>query len=164
MLPLVGASQKRLANARIALRNMDIGVDALIANVPRRLRNDPGLNYERFVWRDRKDYDDSAIEMLLSASKSNESLGRPEKWAHRRFKFAHALMRDGQLNSAYRLASSHHLEDGSDFNRLEWLAGYIALRKLGDPGRAAYHFERFSEKVESPISLGRAGYWLGARI
>ena len=161
MLPLVGTSQKLLASARIALRNMDRGVDALIAKVPRRLRNDPGLNYERFVWRDRKDYDDEAIEMLLSASKSNESLGRPEKWAPRRFKFAHASMRDGRLSAAYQLASSHHLEEGSDFNRLEWLAGYIALRKLNDPGRAAYHFERFSEKVESPISLGRAGYWLG---
>ena len=161
MLPLVGNSQRRLARARIALRNMDSGVDALIANVPQRLRNDPGLNYERFVWRDRKDYDDRAIELILSASESIESLGRPEKWAPRRFKFSHALMRGGRLSAAYQLASSHHLEEGSDFNSLEWLAGYIALRKLDDPGRAAYHFERFSQKVESPISLGRAGYWLG---
>ena len=41
MLPLVSASQKRLARARIALRNVDSGVDALIANVPQRLRSDP---------------------------------------------------------------------------------------------------------------------------
>jgi len=49
-------------------------------------------------------------------------------------------------------------------NELEWLAGYIALRKLGDAETALKHFQIFKAGVESPISLGRAGYWEGRAL
>ncbi len=162
MLQLVEPGYRALARVRIALRRMDTGVDVLLGEVPARLKDDPGLNFERFVWRARMDMPDRAVAAIDSASQSREALGRPEKWAPRRYAFAHRMMRQDRPNVAYRLAAVHHLTEGSDFARLEWLAGYLALRKLGDPGRAAHHFDRFKEKVDSPISLGRAGYWLGA--
>jgi soluble lytic murein transglycosylase len=62
---------------------------------------------------------------------------------------------------AYRYAASHQLTGGSDFAQLEWLSGWIALRGLGDPGRAAGHFLRMWHEVDTPISKGRAAYWLG---
>ncbi len=37
----------------------------------------------------------------------------------------------------------------------------IALTLPGRPRDGAAHFERFRAAVETPISLGRAGYWLG---
>ena len=70
-------------------------------------------------------------------------------------------MREGDPRLAYRLASRHFLTQGSDYADLEWLAGYIALRKLNDPARAVVHFENMRLAVASPISLGRAGYWEG---
>ena len=50
---------------------------------------------------------------------------------------------------------------GYGFSDCEWLAGYIALRFLNQPELAAAHFVRFAQSVETPISLGRAGYWMG---
>ncbi|MEM1315918.1 MAG: lytic transglycosylase domain-containing protein, partial [Pseudomonadota bacterium] len=50
---------------------------------------------------------------------------------------------------------------GYGYADLEWLSGWIALRRLNDPARAEPHFARFIEAVTTPISLGRGWYWLG---
>ena len=161
MLPLVNAGQRALATARLALQKNRNGVDALIAAIPRDLQNDPGLAYDRFVWRAKKGYDDSAIELLLARSTSAASLGRPEKWASRRRTYARRAMRAGDAELAYRIASSHQLTRGSNYADLEWLSGYLSLRKLGNAPRALQHFQHFRAAIASPISMGRAGYWLG---
>lgn len=161
MLPLVSDGWKRLAEARIALRKREGNPDPLIDRVPRELRDDPGLAYERFEWRMQKGLTDSAIELLLERSTSAESLGEPERWARRRPNLAHRLMRAGETDLAYRVAATHFTVTGRDFAELEWLSGYLALRFRKDPKRAIAHFARFKDDVVSPISLGRAGYWLG---
>src|SRR5690606_30806234 len=74
---------------------------------------------------------------------------------------ARGQMREGNARLAYQIATTHHLAGGSDYADLEWLAGYIALRKLKDPKLALAHFQNFRAAVFSPISVGRAGYWLG---
>ncbi len=161
MLPLVSAGQRALANARLGLQEDRNGVDALISAIPRALQNDPGLAYDRFVWRAKKGYNESAIELLLARSVSEASLGRPDKWASRRRTFARRAMREGDADLAYRIASQHFLTRGSHYADLEWLSGYLSLRKLGNANRAVQHFQRFQAAVGSPISKGRAGYWLG---
>ncbi|GGD36726.1 lytic transglycosylase [Sinisalibacter lacisalsi] len=161
----VDAAQQALARARIALRNDENGVDALIAAVPTNLASDPGLAYERFLWRARKGRNADAIELLLERSDTAASLGRPEAWASWRSVLARWAMREDDGRTAYRIAASHQIADDSeDRSELEWLAGYIALRKLGDAETALRHFRDFKGGVESPISLGRAGYWEGRAL
>ncbi|MHA6264695.1 lytic transglycosylase domain-containing protein [Arenibacterium sp. CAU 1754] len=161
MLPLVKDGQRALAEARIALQDRTPGVDAKIEAVPETLKSAAGLAYDRFVWRDRKGRDADAIELLLERSTSAESLGEPDKWARRRTNIARSLMRAGDPVRAYHIAAGHHLSDGSAYAELEWLAGFLALRKLNDATTALRHFQRFDAAVASPISKGRAGYWLG---
>ena len=98
---------------------------------------------------------------MLAQSKSAKHLGRPEKWAERRRAYARQEMRDGNNKRAYQLASHHFLTSGSNYADLEWLSGYIALRKLDDPGLALEHLVRFRAAIATPISYGRAGYWQG---
>lgn len=164
MLPLVGADWQALARARLALRASEPGVDGLIAAVPEGLAAHPGLAYERFLWRVRKRRDADAVALLNEHSTSAEALGEPWAWAGDRRNLARELMREGKIAEAYATAARHFLvADGSesDFADLEWLSGYIALRFLDRPDLAVAHFERFAETVFTPISLGRAGYWLG---
>ncbi|MGV6847114.1 MAG: lytic transglycosylase domain-containing protein [Marinibacterium sp.] len=164
MLTLVSDDVRALALARLALQEASAGVDRLIENVPDALRDDPGLAYDRFVWRARKGRDADAIALLLERSKSADDLGIPEKWAPRRRGFARSLMRAGEYEQAYQVASRHGLSDGSAYADLEWLSGYLALRHLDRPEDALLHFLRFDDAVVSPISKGRAGYWIGRAL
>ena len=164
MLPLVGEGRQKLALARMGLRDMAAGVDTLIAAVPAELQDDPGLAYERFLWRVRKGRDADAIALLLERSKSAESLGEPWAWAQRRHDLAHERMREGAYEEAYRIAAENWLTEGSDYAELEWLAGYISLRFLQNPRTALRHFTNHRDAVASPISLGRAGYWRGRAL
>ncbi len=165
MLPLVPEGRARLARARIALQQRrSKGVDALIRAIPKTLLDDPGLAYDRFEWRMRKGLYETARTLLEEVSTSAQALGKPEKWASRRRAIARREMREGNPRRAYRIATRHFLTRGADYADLEWLAGYIALRKLNDPKTALIHFARFREAVETPISLSRAGYWQGRAL
>jgi len=163
MLPLVDRGHRKLAEARIALHDMAAGVDAKIAAVPKALQGDPGLTFGRFVWRARKGRHEDAVTLLLERSTSIAALGEPAKWAARRRDLARQEMRSGDATRAYRIAARHFTEAdiGYAYSDLEWLAGYIALRKLDDPATALKHFQRFDASIRSPISKGRAGYWQG---
>ncbi|MHA1127551.1 MAG: transglycosylase SLT domain-containing protein [Alphaproteobacteria bacterium] len=162
MLPLVSADQRKLAEVRIALIRNKNGVDTMINALPNSLKSDAGLAYDRFRWRISKDYWDSAHDMLMERSNSRDSLGRPEFWSDKRRTYARRAMRTGDNRSAYYLASQHFLTpDQNGYSDLEWLSGFLALQKLNDPARAVQHFRNFRASVVSPISVGRAGYWLG---
>ncbi|MEM6660496.1 MAG: lytic transglycosylase domain-containing protein, partial [Pseudomonadota bacterium] len=163
MLPLVSPDQRRLAEARIALQKRQPGVDGKVAAVPKSLTGAPGLAFDRFVWRDRKELDDSAIDLMLSRSVGPDALGEPDKWAEGRRRLARLEMRQGTASRAYQIAANHHMtpEMGYGYADLEWLSGFLALRKLNDPATAIRHFQNFSAAVNSPISKGRGGYWLG---
>jgi len=161
MLDLVPPGHRKLAKARIALQRASKGVDAAIAAVPKNLQDDPGLAFDRFIWRLKKNRWDDAQAMIVERSGNVETLGRPEAWSSRRRTFARRAMRAGENDLAYWLASQHELKSGSDYADLEWLAGYIALTKLDAPEQAMVHFKNHRNAVKSPISLGRAGYWMG---
>ena len=164
MLRLVGGDQEKLAEARLALQDDNNNVDALIEAVPEALRDDPGLAYDRYVWRVRKNRNDDAKELLRSQSQIAGGLGFPEKWSNLRRSYARGEMRSGDPAVAYELASTHQLTEGGAFADLEFLSGYLLLRYLDDPVRALEHFNRLEAGVQTPISLGRAGYWRGRAL
>lgn len=161
MLDKVSPAYAKLAKARIGLQRTVSDVDVLIASVPKDLQTDAGLAYDRFQWRIKKGRWDDAQDFLIDQNTSLEKLGRPEAWSNRRRGFARRAMRADDAELAYRLASNHHLTSGSDYADLEWIAGYISLTELDDPRQALIHFQNFQAAVKTPISLGRAGYWLG---
>lgn len=163
MFSLVPEGWPALAEARLALRDRTPGVNALIDAVPTALQNDPGLAYERFIWRVREGYWDTAGELMAERSASAAGLGRPAQWGRRRADLARDVMREGDHATCYDYASQHRIQPTDDYIRfadLEWIAGYCALQ-LGRAEVAAEHFQAFREVVFSPISVGRAGYWLG---
>ncbi len=164
MLSRVPEDLQALARARIALQEQGKGVTGLIEAVPKKRAGDPGLAYDRFIWRMKKDLYDEATELILERSKSAESLGRPQAWAERRALLARWLMRQGRAKEAYRVAANHHLptdSGASAYADLEFLAGFIALRRLNDPATAEKHFRHLLAGVSTPISVARAHYWIG---
>ncbi|MFK5997805.1 MAG: lytic transglycosylase domain-containing protein [Rhodobacterales bacterium] len=161
MLDRVSSGPVKLARARIGLQRASKNIDAIISAVPKNLQSDPGLAYDRFQWRVKKGRWDDAQELLAMQTGSIKKLGRPEAWASRRRGFARRAMRAGNTDLAYWLASQHGLTEGRNYADLEWLSGYISLTGMNAPKQALGHFVNFRGAVNSPISLGRAGYWLG---
>lgn len=164
MLDRVSEDLRALARARIALQNEEKGVNALIDAVPKARAGDPGLAFDRFIWRMKRDMYDDALPLILERSTNAEGLGRPEAWAERRAILTRWLMRQGRPAEAYRVAASHHLPEGagaSAYADLEFLAGFVALRRLNDPATGLKHFQHLLAGVTTPISLARAHYWIG---
>ena len=163
LMPRVSDSWQTLARARIGLRKKSPGVDGLIEAVPASLKDDPGLAYERFLWRLEKGRRDDARALLLELEASGADLGQGKRYGNWRRIFARTAMRAGDGKTAYRLAHAHQMvdADGYAYADLEWLSGYLALTYLDDPETALRHFRAFRAAVETPISLGRAGYWEG---
>ena len=161
LLPRVPADWQALAKARLGLQGGAAGVNALINAVPASRAGDAGLAFDRFIWRMQRDMYDEALPLILERSASAASLGNPQAWGPRRAVLTRWLLRQNRPEEAYRVAASHHLTGGSSYADLEFLSGFIALRRLNDPARALTHFRHLEAGVATPISLSRALYWQG---
>jgi len=158
MLPLVSEESRALALAR---QKVEGGVRLEDDALPEGGARDPGIAFERFVQHIRAGRDEEAVALILRQSEIAGGLGEPDRWGGWRRFLARGQMRDGAPLTAYRIAALHQLVDGRNFADLEWLAGYIALTYMEAPELALDHFQRFRASVFTPISLGRAGYWIG---
>jgi soluble lytic murein transglycosylase len=153
----LGGAYPQLVVARRKLAQRAAGVDAAINALPAELRGRPGLLYDRAWWRLRAGNLDGVVEIL-------DGLGAPPdpaRWWRIRHWVARDLMEEGRPAKAYEIAANHGLAEGIGFAQGEWLAGWLALRRLDRPETALAHFERLHAGVATPISRSRGAYWAG---
>ncbi|MDA7577350.1 lytic transglycosylase domain-containing protein, partial [Candidatus Pelagibacter sp.] len=150
-----------LYTARHILMSKGYGVDQAIKNVPEKLKNNAGLNYDRLKWRRKKGRIDSSTEILLKIRNDKEYLVMPEKWWKEREIISRALIYKKKYETAYKISSNHGMSEGPDFAAAEWMSGWIALSFLNDPLLAKDHFHNFYNNVGYPISTSRGAFWLG---
>lgn len=158
MMARVDGDRRALADARLALQEMAPNVEGLIARLPPQLQSDPALVYERVRWRRIKNLDEDAQTLLLS---QGPDVPYPEKWWTERQFFARRALTLGSVSDAYRLAAVNGIEDPRLLAESEFLAGWIALRYLGEGKQALKHFTKLAGAVRSPISQARGAYWAG---
>jgi len=156
----LGGGYRALVEARIGLIAQKPNVTALIAKVPINLRNDESLMLARLQWRRMNNENAGAMDMLRRAP-AHSQMARPADWWRERHIMARRLIEEGKWGSAYALVADHRQKKGLAFAEAEWLAGWIALRKIGKPWKAFVHFERMFNVVETPISRSRSAYWAG---
>ena len=161
MLRYLPKDQQLLYTARQLLMSKSYGVDTAISKVPKKLKNDPGLNYDRLKWRRKRGRVDSSLEILLNIENTKSYMIRPDKWWKEREIISRSLIYKKKYETAYKISSKHGLEEGPDFAAAEWMSGWIAFSFLNDPLLAKEHFKKFYENVGYPISLSRGAYWLG---
>ena len=163
MLRYLPTDERALYNARQILMSNSYGVDNAITKVPAHLKKDPGLEYDRLRWRNRRGRLESSLEILYQNSNKTESqMIRPDLWWEQRKSVSRTLIYKKRYKTAYKIASEHSLSSGPSFAEAEWLSGWIALSFLNAPEYAINHFKNFYNNVGYPISLARGAYWLGA--
>ncbi len=161
MLRYLPKDYELLYNARQLLMSKSYGVDQAIKKVPKKFKNDGGLNYERLKWRRKRGRIDSSVEIFLKIENTKDYLVRPDKWWKEREIISRSLIYEKKFELAYKIASNHALIEGPDFAAAEWMSGWIALSFLNDPLLAKDHFHNFYNNVGYPISTSRGAYWLG---
>ena len=161
MLKYLPKDERALYNARQILMSNSYGVDTAISKVPAHLKNDPGLEYDRLKWRNRRGRLESSLQILYeNSNKSEEELVRADLWWKQRESVVRSLIYKKRYKTAYKISSEHSLSSGASFAEAEWLSGWIALSFLNSPEYAINHFENFYNNVGYPISLARGAYWL----
>ncbi len=162
MLKYLPTDQRALYNARQILMSNSYGVDNAIAKVPQYLKKDPGLEFDRLRWRNRRGRLEGSLEILFqNANRTETQMVRPDKWWEQRESVTRSLIYKKRYKTAYKVSSEHSLSSGPSFAEAEWLSGWIALTFLKSPEYAINHFENFYNNVGYPISLARGAYWLG---
>lgn len=157
----IDADTRAVALARIALQERAGTADRMVRKVPPGRTRDPGLVFDRMVFRRIKDLEISAAELLDHPSADRE---QPELWAKERLILARAMLDKGNHLKAYELARKHKIQGGPVYADLEWFAGWVALRFLDRPKTALPHFRNVASAVSFPISVARAHYWMGRAL
>ncbi len=157
-------AQRPAAEARLALKRDDASARALVAVLPGGAAVDPALMLELAKWLRRAGQDEDAQKLWLGmgaeAERATPAEHRPAFWDERNL-LARRRLRVGDNAGAYALvdgAAGLAPEQAIDAH---FLAGFIALRRIGDTDAASSHFRALAALSKAAITQGRAYYWLG---
>ena len=158
---------RQAAEARLALRRDDPGAAALVAVLSDAARNDPALVLDLARFLRRADVSgEAALAVWRAQGGAAELASAPERRAGfrtERERLVRQLLRAGDAAGALWLASEGAqvaTQGDGDAGDAEFLAGWIALRRLNDPAAAAGHFAALAAGSRAAITQGRAHYWL----
>ena len=132
--------------------------------LPASMRSKQAIQYALARYYRKTGKNNKALAILLKAPASHDKLIDPDAWWIERRLIARLLL--GPANrkhwrDAYKLVAANGYRRGRDFEEGEFLAGWIALRKLGDANTALRHFSRIAPLATSRTQQARGAYWEG---
>ncbi len=158
---LAGADEMALAEARIAAARGPLS-PALLKAVPPALKSDPGLLFARIQDARRSDRAYEAATLIGLAPNDRAALINPDKWWTERRMVARELLDLNEPKLAYEICDKAvRPDEAASQVDLDFHAGWIALRFLGDAPAAAKWFALAAEAADTPLSIARAAYWRG---
>lgn len=161
MVDLLPPDRQQAARARQALRADARNANDLVNALPPELAQSPGVAFERAAYLRRKGMDVLALGQLGWFPHEVTSSDQADRiWDERR-RLVLSALRAGDARAAYAAAADSGLTVGAPGADAEFDAGWIALTKLNDPAKAAGHFTNLERIGTSPVTRGRALYWLG---
>ena len=156
-------ADRPVAQARLALRRDDAAALALVQALPDAAQATPALLLEHARYLRRAGLDADALALWLQRGAAAERAAPPEHlaafWDERNILARHRL-RDADPQGAYDLVIGTAQKATEQIADAEFLAGFIALRKLNNPSLAETHFRALADVSKAAITQGRAHYWL----
>ncbi len=173
-LAFVSPARRALYTARLALIRNDPQAEALASAAGDAVNHDPGYMLDRARYlRDRSN--SAAARIWLGQSRDLSGLPfDPVTWLDTLLSFAQAAANDGQADLAFAIARhaeasfppgtrirDRAFDERDDYTSLMWLAGNVALQKLGRPADAMTMYDRYARAAQSPQSQTKGWYWAG---
>ncbi|MEJ0015973.1 MAG: lytic transglycosylase domain-containing protein [Acetobacteraceae bacterium] len=163
-IPRLDPAHRAAAEVRLALQRDAPNADTLLAALPATMRREPGVLLDRVRWLRRANRTADAVALWQSAGEAAQADAPADQlgvfWNERNL-LARRLLREGNAAGAYALAAQHGRVNPDQALDAEFLAGFIALRRLNDPAAATRHFTTLADLSKAAITQGRAHYWLG---
>jgi soluble lytic murein transglycosylase len=149
------------AEVRIALRADSPDAETLYQALSPADQQSPGVAFERAGYLRRKGLDAQALALTPLFPREIVTDEQADRVWNERYRLVLSAIRSGDWKSAYQAAANSGLTEGADAAEAEFYAGWIALKRLNDPEAAARHFAAIERIGSSPITRGRAFYWMG---
>lgn len=160
MINLVSPERAAIANAVMTLRSA-YSPDAVVAALTPAQAADPAVALERVRILRSQNRQAEGFPLLASLPPAPaHTTGDNTLWTERRNYYLDALQQ-GNWRAAYEAMNGHGFASGDRMVDAEFFAGWVALTKLNQPEVAARHFEALRTASSTPITQGRAYYWLG---
>lgn len=156
---LAGATS--LYKAWSAALRKDSKTPALLKAVPAAAQKSAAFQFAKAMYLRKTENWRDAAAIMAAAPKDKASLIDPDAWWTERRIIARGLLDVGEAKLAYKTAAMHAAESPASAAEAEFHAGWIALRAMNDPERAARHFAKLLDYSSKPQSASRGYYWLG---
>ncbi len=147
--------------AQLLIRRKSSGI-AAYRRLPAVMKNKLALKYALARYYRRKKQTVTALRYLLQVpTRVSATYNQSAWWVEKRL-VIRALLSPGYRKhwpSLYRLASRHGFKTGKNFEEGEFLAGWLALRKLGNAKTAVNHFLKLASRAKSRTQRARGDYW-----
>ncbi len=165
--PRLDPAHRAAAETRLALQRDAPNAEARLAALPTAMRRDPGMMLDHARWLRHADRPVDALALWERVGEAAQNDAPADElagfWTERNL-LARRLLHDGDAAGAYALTDRHGRITPEQTLDAEFLAGFIALRRLTDPAAAKRHFITLVELSKAAITQGRAHYWLGRAI
>ncbi len=135
-------------------------------DLPASYQTHPGILIQRLKWLLSHKEKEEAKNLFMDLFNEDILEDYPEQLAQYRAYFARSAFKEGNPDLAYALLTKNKISpngkmDMVNFVEGEFLAGWLALRRLNRPMEAKEIFEPLYQQVKTPISRSKIAYWLG---
>ena len=144
-------ADRRIADARLALRRDDPGASWQVAALTPAQRAEPAIMLEQARYLRRTNREEEAVALWQSSGAAAEQAAPPDRlgafWDERNL-LARRRLRVNDTEGAYAKLDA------------DFLSGFIALRRMADNQLATKHFQALADGSRAVITQGRARFWL----
>lgn len=161
VIPLLAASERKKAEARLAVFMGAANAKKLVDALPAEREPDWGLVFQRIQALRRANKSEEAAKLMLGAPTEEAKIVVPDEWWTERRANAYDALKAGKPKLAYELVREAGPLTVNPLKDQTFMAGWLALRYLKNPALAETHFLAMSKAADGPLSRAKAAYWLG---
>jgi soluble lytic murein transglycosylase len=160
VIALMPEAERKRAEARLAVFMQQKGALGKIQAAPASDTADWGFTFHKIQALRRADKIDEAAKIMLTVPTDGTVNNNDEWWIERRT-LAYASLRKGKPKLAYEIVQDAGPLTVNPLKDQSFMAGWLALRYLKDPGKAKPHFDAMQKAADGPLSRAKANYWVG---
>ena len=159
MLPIINKNYRNLYSAKIVLRRREGNADSVVSRVPRNLKKNEGLIFERLRWRRKTRLYDTAFELIDPLP---NNLKYEKKWWYETSILIRKFIERKKYQKAYKLAKDFSGKSTKYTSESEWLAGWLGYNFLNLKSEIYInHFLNSYENTNHRGEKAKSAYWVG---